>query len=306
MNKLAILLTLLLSVSSAFAAFIDFKSMENGQIRVTGTGFTRSATNNKQVNIYKNDSYVTKISLNSNGSFSYTTTRNLLENDDRFTVKVLQYYSNKKHFERTSSYFFKKKEDGNVTMEDLSNGQIRIVGKGFTDAHTNDDQVNFYKNGDFFKSIFLNSNGSFSYTTPKNTFKYSDKLTVKVLQYYGHGEHAIFKGIYKFKKIDSTYKAACYKNTSTYTNERLCLNLRVPSRVSYACGNYTGTYSNETTCLKTKTNPETTKACSKYMGTYTNEAACLKTKNLSPSSIKNCSLTTWSYSSELRCIQYSN
>ncbi len=302
MKALILLLTLVLSIGSAFAAYIDFENLSEGQVRVVGSGFTRSATGNKQVNFYVNGDYLTKITMNSNGSFSYTTKKNEVSNGDQLTVKVLQYNSSQSHFTKTNTYYFKKQTEGSVTVEALDYGQVRVVGKNFVDSKTNDDQVNIYKNGDFLNKVNLNSNGSFSYTSPKNTFTNNDKITVKVLQYYGNGDHAVFTGTYK-KVVDSSYIAACYANTGTYTNEQLCLSLRVPARISYACGAYAGTYSNEATCLKAQTEPETTKACATYMGTYTNEAACLKTKNLSPSIIRDCSVYSWTYAGELACIQ---
>lgn len=208
MKSLTILLTFLLSLASAFAAQIDFKSLASGQFQITGSDFNRSATNNKQVNIYKNGDYIEQIQLNRNGSFSYTSPKDTFKQQDQITVKVLQYISQSQHFEKSAFYNF---SHGNHSIEftSLSNGQMTAVGRNFNSPYVNNKQVNFYKNGDFFAQIFLNDNGSFSYTTPARTFRDNDKFTIKVLQYIGTDKHFEKTGTYQFNSNPVPTNYAC-------------------------------------------------------------------------------------------------
>lgn len=298
----AFFLLFVLTLANAFGANIKFESLASGQMRATGSDFNNGATNNKQINFYKNGKFFEQVNMNSNGSFSYTSPKNTFVKNDIFSVKVLQYISNNKHYEKSATYDFSVANHG-LEFTNLDNGQIRVVGKNFNQSLTNDEQVNFYKNGDFIDHIFRNSNGSFSYTTPSNTFNDGDKITVKVLNYLGNGKHFTETSTYKVSYEDNyDYIEGCYKNTGTYSNEELCLRLKVPARISKGCGLYTATFDNEAICLTVRTEPDTAKACFKYMGTYSNEAACLKTKNLSPAIIKQCGNAT-TYSGELTCIQ---
>lgn len=293
---------LLLTMASAFAANIKFESLASGQMRATGSEFTAGNRNN-QINFYKNGQYFEKTKLNPNGSFSYTSSKDLFRKNDRLTVKVLQYVSNSIHFEKTGVYDYVV-ETHSLEFKPLPNGQVTIVGKEFTKEGANNDQVNFYNNGDYIDHVFMNSNGSFSYTAPMKTFKMGDKLTVKVLNYLGNGQHFEKTVVYRYndQPDNNDYVRGCYTNTSTYANEALCMQLRVPFAISQGCGAYTSTHSNESVCLRVRTVPATAKACKQFMGTFSNEEVCLRTINLAPAKIENCGRFTSSYAAELSCI----
>jgi len=295
-------LVLLMTMASAFAATIKFESLASGQMRATGFEFTQGARSN-QINFYKNGQYFEKTKLNPNGSFSYTSAKELFKKNDKLTVKVLQYVSNSVHFEKTGLYDFVA-ETHTLDFKTLPNGQMTIVGKEFSKEGANNDQVNFYNNGDYIDHVFINANGSFSYTAPVKTFKNGDKLTVKVLNYLESGKHFEKTVEYKFndEPTNNDYVRGCYSHTTSYSNEALCLQLRVPFPISQSCAAYTSSYSNEAVCLKVRTVPATAKACKLFMGSYSNEEVCLRTINLSPAKIENCGRYTSSYSAELTCI----
>ncbi|MCB9094487.1 MAG: hypothetical protein H6621_05390 [Halobacteriovoraceae bacterium] len=72
-----------------------------------------------------------------------------------------------------------------LQFKNLDAGQVLVKGSGFNKAY----DVNFYKYSDYLDQIKMNSNGSFSYTTPRNTFQHGNKMVVKVLNYNGSGNH---------------------------------------------------------------------------------------------------------------------
>lgn len=320
MKLVTLLLAMLLSMGSALAAYIDFDSLSNGQMRAEGKGFTSSATRNRQVNIYKNGDFQTQINLNSNGSFSYTSPRNTFSKRDTMTVKVLQYHSNSRHYEQSAAYNY---DNGgynpgygrhSIEFRELSNGQMTAVGKNFNRPYSNNNQVNFYKNDKFFADITMNDNGSFSYTAPARTFRRGDTFTVKVLQYLGNGKH--YEESARYNNDDdhdhggghnpghgnNDYVRTCALYTSTRALEAICIENRVPANVAYACFKSTSSQQNEGICLRTRTNPETTVACKQYMSTQQTEAACLRKKDLSLNTIRNCSYAS-TIALELRCIE---
>jgi hypothetical protein len=291
-------LFLILNLASAFGANITFENFAFGQMRATGHEFV--GAHNKQVNIYKNGDFLQQIQLNPNGSFSYTTPKNYLNNGDRLTVKVLQYLGNSRHYEKTGVYSF---ATHSIEFSSLGDGQMRVVGRNLNDSRSNDKQINFYNNGKYIDHIFMNPNGSFSYTAPMRTFQAGDNFTVKVLNYLGNGNHLQSSAIYKPAYDDYIeVLRACQQNTSSRANEELCVKLRVPAHISFSCNKNTSSTSNEALCLQVRTNPETARACYRFMSNSSNEEACLKTVNLSPERIEACNLYTSSSSAELNCI----
>src|SRR5690606_15418118 len=151
------------------------------------------------------------------------------------------------HYERTGTYQYNGGGHGNgyhsVDITSLPRGQMQVVGKNFTCPHTHNDQEKFYKNRQFFAVIKMNYNVSYSYTSPVNTFKRGDELTVKVLQYLGNGHHYEKSATYRQQHdddhdYDPNYVIACMRNTSSISNQDLCIELRVPGRISEACGKY--------------------------------------------------------------------
>lgn len=69
-----------------------------------------------------------------------------------------------------------------------SGDQVIVKGSGFNPNLDKKYQVNVYVAGDFLGSTWT-ENGSFSYTTPKGKVSDGDKLTVKVLDFKGPGNH---------------------------------------------------------------------------------------------------------------------
>lgn len=292
-------LFLILSLASAFGAHISFDNLPSGQMRAAGVGFERA--HNRQVNIYKNKDFIQQIQINANGSFSYTTPKNLLRNGDRLTVKVLQFIGSSQHFERTGVYSFAQHS---IEFSSLAEGQMRVVGRNLTDSKSHDKQINFYNNGKYFDHVFINANGSFSYTAPMRTFQAGDNFTVKVLNYLGNGNHLQSSATYKPAYDDYIdVLRSCSQNTSTQATEELCIQLRVPAHISASCKVNTSTLSTESLCLRVRTSPETARACKRFMSTVSTETACLKTVNLAPSKIEACKLYTRTVSAELECIQ---
>ena len=300
--KASFLFFLFLLCGSAFAANLKFDMLASGQIKATGTEFTESATGNKQVNFYKNGDFLTSITMNPNGSFSYTAPKETFIEADKLTVKVLQYLGKSSHFTKTVAYHYEVEKE-TIVFTSLEKGQIRAVGSNFTKSFTKLDQVNFYKNGKFLDQVKANANGSFSYTSPANTFTKADKMTVKVLNYLGNGEHFNKSSTYNYVAPvnDTEYIRGCSRMSSA-ANEAYCLKLKVPAAISAAC-TLTSSIYNEALCLYYGTNPQTTVACVKYMTSVYNESVCLWTKTLAPETIRYCGTYTTSVASELACIQ---
>ncbi len=304
MRPMVFLFAFILSIASSFAQNIRFESLSEGRIKATGTGFYDSATGNRQVNFYHNGKFITQINMDYNGSFTYTSRSYSFQNNDTLTVKVLQYISHNTHYERTGSYYYRPgpSTDERLTFTSLPNGQMRVVGRNLGDRYA-DGQVNFYRNDRYFAQIRMNANGSFSYTSPMNTFYRGDRFTVKVLQYWGSGRHLESSQTYFGETPDDDYVVACTRNATNYANQRLCIELRVPSHISYACGNDTRTSENEAICLRYRSAPEKTTACHEYMRTIYNEASCLKIQGLTPSRIRHCGISSRDEQEELRCIR---
>ncbi|MEW6056802.1 MAG: hypothetical protein AB1540_09315 [Bdellovibrionota bacterium] len=78
---------------------------------------------------------------------------------------------------------------GHVDFGSYSNGQLTIVGQGFDKTGARSYQVNIYVNDRFLADINTNSNGSFSYTTPRGSVEPGDRVRVSVLNYNGSGAH---------------------------------------------------------------------------------------------------------------------
>ncbi len=76
-----------------------------------------------------------------------------------------------------------------IQLTDFNGNQATVVGQGFENDRQRSYQVNVYVNGNFVADINTNSNGSFSYTTPSGSVSRGDRLSVKVLNWSGSGNH---------------------------------------------------------------------------------------------------------------------
>lgn len=76
-----------------------------------------------------------------------------------------------------------------ISFDNSGSDQVTVVGHGFSSNSRSSFQVNIYINNDFIADINTNSNGSFSYTTPRGKLDNGDEVLVKVLDFKGPGNH---------------------------------------------------------------------------------------------------------------------
>jgi len=180
--------------AASFAANVDFSEVNReGQTTITGEGFRYGQDNDDEyhVNFYINDKFLKQITTNSNGSFSYTTPAKKVKNRDEITVKVLQYYSDSRHWEKSQRVYREQDEDDDHGLVDirinnlnLRSGQVTVLGSGLK-KEFGGHKIEIYINNHYLKSIRSNANGSFSYTTAKNSVEKGDRLKVVVSDYFG-------------------------------------------------------------------------------------------------------------------------
>lgn len=201
------ILGFLLNAPLSFAYNITVNPGYNkGEVIVRGYGFRNVKTN---VNFYVDGTFKSNVKLE-RGSFKQTL--RVSKRSRNLEVKVLEYYSRGKrgHLSRTFRIPHRAKVflKGKVHGDKIVNGRMNINGSGFNSNKTH--QVNFYRNGKFLTSKSMR-HGSFHVSL--RSIKNHDSIKVRVLDYYGRGQHLTryLTAKKKYTKKRTTVKAYSYK-----------------------------------------------------------------------------------------------
>ena len=83
---------------------IQFSAINNEQVTVVGSGFSKPGQSSYQVNVYVDNDFLDDINTNSNGSFSYTTPAGVLRYNSIMEVKVLNFNGSGNHYVRKYTF----------------------------------------------------------------------------------------------------------------------------------------------------------------------------------------------------------
>lgn len=163
---------------------IKGEELRNGRMTIIGSHLQTHLT--YQVNFYVNQKFVAQ-TVAKGGQFRFTLDN--LQNGDVVDVSVLNYYGNGQHKhvylqakQPHAKAALKLNYSPYISTSSLNtNGNLEVRGHGFDRTY----DINIYVNDHFQSTVRINK----SFSEMLKGVKTGDKVTVKVLNYYGNGQH---------------------------------------------------------------------------------------------------------------------
>ncbi len=173
------------------SASLEFGSVSNGQITIVGRNFENNLSRSVQINIYVDSKFIQDINTNENGSFSYTLPAHTLNGGETVKVSALEYLGQGNHYVQTGEIPQFYDANANVNFGNFEDGQLTLVGRNISRIDTDSLVARINVSGPYgpftLENVKTNSNGSFSYTSPKGQIVCGSVVSVEVENYFGQG-----------------------------------------------------------------------------------------------------------------------